>query len=181
MQELDDLELVKQAQMGNIAAVGELYDRYQPRIFRYIRFRVSTLQAAQDLTGELFLQMVNHLPDFRPMGVPFSAWLYRIAHNLVIKQSQREDQQVAVPLVYANNMSRNHDNPAYLVEEQLEKERLAHGLEKIDKNQREVIILRFIVGLSLKETAQMLEKTVAAVKTLQHRGILALQVALTHD
>lgn len=178
MQELNDMELVKQAQTGSIAAVAELYDRHRSQIFRYIRFKVANTQAAQDLTGEVFLRMVDHLSDFQPRGVPFSAWLYRIAHNLVIRQGQQESRWSVVPLVYANNVSRNGDNPALVVERQLEVDSLWQGLENIDEIQREVITLRFIAGLSLKETAQVLDKTVAAVKTLQHRGILALQATL---
>ena len=181
MQELDDMELVKRAQAGNAAAVGELYDRHQPRIFRYIRFKVAHTQLAQDLTGEVFLRMVNHLSSFEPRGVAFSAWLYRIATNLVIKEGQRESKQPLVPLVYANYISQNHDNPTQVVERRLEKEWLCQGMDKIDENQREVIIMRFVVGLSLKETADTLNRTVAAVKTLQHRGILALQAALAYE
>ncbi len=181
MQELDDMELVKHAQAGNMTAVAELYDRHRLRIFRYIRFKVANTHVAQDLTGEVFLRMVDNLPGFRPMEVPFSAWLYRIAHNLVIKQGQKEAQQPIVPLVNAHNMSRPHDNPAQVVERQLEMEWVLDGLDKIDDNQREVIILRFVAGFSLKEVAEMLDKSVAAVKTLQHRGILALQVALAYE
>ena len=181
MQELDDMELVERAQSGNIAAVGELYDRHRPQIFRYIRFRVANVQVAQDLTGEVFLRMVDHLPKFQPRGVPFSAWLYRIARNLIIKQGQKESKQPIVSLEYANNVGQNSNNPALVVERQLEMEWVLQGLERIDEIQREVIILRFIVGLSLKETAQVLEKTVAAVKTWQHRGILALQTALAYE
>ena len=181
MQELDDMELVKHAQAGNMAAVAELYDRHRPRIFRYIRFKVADTQMAQDLTGEVFLRMVDNLPGFRPMEVPFTAWLYRIAQNLVIKERQKEFRQPAVPLVYAQEVSRQRDNPAHLVEKQLEMEWVLDGLHKIDENQREVIILRFVAGFSLKEVAEMLGKTVAAVKTLQHRGILALQVVLAYE
>lgn len=181
MQELDDMELVKRAQAGNAAAVGELYDRHQPRIFRYIRFKVAHTQVAQDLTGEVFLRMVDHLSSFEPRGVPFSAWLYRIATNLIIQEGQRESKQPLVPLVYANHISQNHDNPTQVVERRLENEWLWQGLDKIDENQREIIILRFVVGLSLKETAGTLNRTVAAVKTLQHRGILALQAALAYE
>lgn len=181
MQTLDDMELVKQAQSGSLTAVGELYDRHRLRIFRYIRFKTANTQIAQDLTGEVFLRMVDHLPSFQPRDVPFSAWLYRIAHNLTIKQGQQESKWAVVPLVHADHVSRNGDNPAHVVERQLEMEWVWQGLEKIDESQREVLILRFVAGLSLKETAAALERTVAAVKTLQHRGVLALQVALAYE
>lgn len=180
MQEIDDMELVKRAQAGDIAAVGELYDRHRTKIFRYIRSKVFNAHLAQDLTGDVFLRMVDHLPEFRPMGVPFSAWLYQIARNLIIQHGQKENKSQIVSLVHANNVSRNKDNPALVVERKVEMEWVLQGLEKIDEFQREVIILRFIVGLSLKETAEMLNKTIAAVKSLQHRGILALQVTVVY-
>lgn len=181
MQELDDMELVRQAQSGNITAVGELYDRHRSRIYRYIRFKTANAQVAQDLTGEVFLRMVDHLSGFQPRGVPFSAWLYKIARNLIIKQGQQESRQPLVSLAYAGPASQNGDNPALVVERRLEMERVWQGLDNIDESQREVLILRFIAGLSLKETADTLEKTVAAVKTLQHRGTRALQAVLaTH-
>lgn len=180
MQETDDMELVKRAQAGNITAVGELYDRHRIKIFRYIRSKILNTQQAQDLTGEVFLRMVDHLPSFQPMGVPFSAWLYQIARNLVIKQVQKENKQQIVSLFHANSVSRSNDNPARIVERNMELEWLLQGLEKIDEFQREVIILRFIVGLSLKETAEVLDKTLAAVKSSQHRGIMALQVAVAY-
>lgn len=180
MQEVDDMELVKQAQAGNLSAVGELYDRHRPKIFRYIRFKTANTQVAQDLTGEVFLRMVNHLSTFEPRGVPFSAWLYRIARNLIIKEGQQESRHSTVPLGYVDDLNHNHnqDNPAVVVERRLQMERVWQGLEKIDDNQREVLMLRFIAGLSLKETARTLDRTVASVKTLQHRGVLALQAAL---
>ena len=181
MKEIDDMELVRQAQSGSVTAVGELYDRHRSRIFRYIRFKTGNKQVAQDLASEVFLRMVDHLPDFQPRGVPFSAWLYRIANNLIIKRGQKEYKQPVVPLIYADMISQNGNNPALVVERQLEMDWVWQGLEKIDENQREVIILRFITGLSIKETAEALAKTVAAVKTLQHRGILALQATLAHE
>lgn len=180
MQELDDMELVKQAQRGNSTAVGELYDRHRQRIFRYIQAKTRHTDIAQDLTGEVFLRMVDHLPHFQPMGVPFSAWLYRIANNIIIKHGQKEDQQPVVPLGYAH-MDTTSNNPASIVEKQIQIEKMMRSLEKIDENQREVVILRFIVGLSLQETADTVQKSVANIKTLQHRGILALQAALSAE
>lgn len=178
MQELDDMELVKQAQSGSVEAVGDLYDRHRQRIFRYIRANTGNTYVAQDLTGEVFYAMVNALPSFEPRGVPFSAWLYRIAKNLIIKERQRESKQTMVPLADAELVSQNVGNPVSVVEQQLQMEQILQGLAGLDEAQREVVVLRFMVGLSLKETAEMLDRTVGAVKTLQRRGVMALQVAL---
>ncbi len=178
MQERNDMELVALAQTGDIEAVGELYDRHRERIFRYIRVHTNNTQVAQDLTGELFYRMINALPSFEPRGVPFSAWLYRIARNLIINEGRKESKQITVSLDHAETIHQNGTNPVVVVEQQLQMEQVLQGLEKIDENQREVVVLRFIVGLSLQETAVTLERTVGAVKTLQRRGVLALQIIL---
>ncbi len=178
MSELTDETLIRRAQNGDVNAVGALYDRHRQRIFRYVRARVYNTHLAQDLTGEIFLKMVANLPHYREMGVPFSAWLYRIAHNYIINSLQKDKTHQHVPIVYANNVSRRQDNPALVVEQQLQLEGIRQGLEQIDETQCEVVILRFLVGLSLKETAATLEKSVSAVKSLQHRGILTLQAIL---
>ncbi len=179
MHDLSDAELVERAQSGDLEAVGLLYDRHRARIFRYVRARIYDTHLAQDLTGEVFLQMVAHLADYRVTAVPFSAWLYRIAHNHVVNHiGRKETQYQHVPLVLAGHLSHKEDNPAQVVERRLTLEAIQQALERIDEIQREVIILRFWLGYSLKEVAAMLDKTVAAVKSHQHRGLLALEVAM---
>lgn len=178
MTELSDANIVELAQSGDLEAVGNLYDRYWLRIFNYVRAKVYDNHLAEDLTGEVFLRMVEHLPKYRTMeGVPFSAWLFRIAHNLIITHHRKEIAFQQVPMDYMNNQT-HQDGPALMVESNLERTRLLQGLAKLDETQREVIILRFLVGMSLKEAAESLNKTVGAIKTLQRRGILALVVFL---
>ena len=183
MLELSDAELVEHAQNGNLDAVGQLYDRHRTRIFRYVRSRIYNTQLAQDLTGEIFLQMVTHLPGYRVTAVPFSAWLYRIAHNHIINHAGRKENRYQyVPLLYASDViSQKEDNPARIVEQKLQLEEVQQALERIDEIQREVIVLRFLLDFSLKEVALVLGKTVAAVKSLQHRGLLALEVAMKYE
>lgn len=181
MTDSNDTTLVNEAQNGNINAVGKLYDRYQPRIYKYIRARVYDHHKAQDLTGEVFLLMIKHLPGYREMGVPFSAWLYRIAHNLLVNHIQKETQTEWVPISFAENHHHHSGNPSVVVEQQLALEGLFHALKKLEDVQREVIILRFLADLSLKEVAHIVDKTVAAVKAIQHRGLLALKNALDSE
>lgn len=173
-----EANLIKRAQEGDVNAVGELYDRHQTAIFRYVRARIYDHQTAQDLTGEIFLRMVENISSYRAMGVPFVAWLYRIAHNHLVNHIRKETAQTIEPLTAAAFLPHNEGNPATLVENKVELERLLRALERIDEQQREVLILRFLVEMPLKDVAETLDKTVGAVKTLQHRGTLALQVAL---
>ena len=182
MLEPSDAELVEHAQNGDLDAVGQLYDRHRTRIFRYVRSRIYNTQLAQDLTGEIFVQMVTHLPRYRVTAVPFSAWLYRVAHNHIINHAGRKENRYQyVPLVFAGDVSRKEDNPARIVEQKLQLEAVQQALERIDEIQREVIILRFLLDFSLKEVADVMGKTVAAVKSIQHRGLLALEVAMKYE
>jgi RNA polymerase sigma-70 factor (ECF subfamily) len=173
-----DEHLVKQIQQGSGEAMSILYRRHRPAILRYAQARVYDWQQAQDITGEIFLRMIAHLPQYQITGAPFTAWLFRIAHNIVITHRQKESRTPLVPISHADNSSRPEDNPALLVEKEMEMDWVWRGLRQLDETQRDVIILRFLVGLSLQEAAHALDKSVGAIKTLQHRGILALRVTL---
>ena len=176
--ELNDAVLIEQAQGGDVDAVGTLYDSHHQPIFRYVWSRVGDQQLAEDLTGEVFTRMVTGLPGYRPPAVPLRAWLYRIARNLIVDHHRSENGRVPTSLDAAENFSGDSDQPGLIVEQQLTQERIREAISSIDPIQQEVIILRFIAGLPLAETAQTLEKTIPAIKSLQHRGLAALRVAL---
>jgi RNA polymerase sigma-70 factor (ECF subfamily) len=173
-----DVDLVKRAQGGDVEAVGELYDRHHTRIFRYLWSRLRDPHVAEDLTGEVFARMVKDLPGYRPRGIPFQAWLYRIAHNLAVDHQRVQGRHPLVSLDDAEDVRAEGQDPAAKVERQLTVERVESALEALDPIQRDVVVLRFLVGLSLREVAAALTKSVAAVKSLQHRGLVALRVAL---
>jgi RNA polymerase sigma-70 factor (ECF subfamily) len=187
LQNISDVELIKRAKnrkndpVAGAAAVGELYDRYYEAIFRYIWARVSNLQLAEDLTGDVFTRMVIHLPKYRYTGNPFSAWLYSIARHVVIDNYKKASSRNEVPLedmvaVYAGGR-----DPAQIVEQQIFEERIVEGLSELNSFKRDVIILRFIVGLSLQEVASILERTISSIKVTQHRAIKELREILeTH-
>lgn len=176
-----DTALVRRAQGGDVSAIGELYDRHHERIFRYVWSRVNNKNLAEDLTGEIFTRMVSNLPDYRSVGLPFPAWLYRIAHNLIVDHYRKNSGRSPLPLDHAESLSGGRDNPDSIVEHNVTLERLRRALERLDQAQREVVVLRFLAGLSLQEVALALDKTVAAVKSLQHRGLAALRVELAQE
>jgi RNA polymerase sigma-70 factor (ECF subfamily) len=162
-------------------AAGELYDRHNERIFRYVWARVREDQTAEDLTGEVFARMVTGLPGYRPTDVPFQAWLYRIAHNLIVDHYRKEGRSSLVPLQQAEAVREEGNSPASIVEQQLAIDRVRKALGALEPSQCEVILLRFLVGLPLQEVALTLDKSVAAVKGLQYRGLIALREQLTTD
>jgi RNA polymerase sigma-70 factor (ECF subfamily) len=178
MHHLSDAALVRLAQEGQVEAVGQLYDRHQARIYRYIRARIYDNMSAQDLTGEVFLKMVANIQTYQERGTPFSAWLYRIAHNHLINHNHQDQTVRLAPFDQAEYAPVMGNNPAVVVEKKQIEQELLLALEGIDTLQREVVVLRFLVGLSLQETAAALEKSVAAIKSIQHRGLKALRVIM---
>jgi len=164
-----------------MAAVGKLYDRHYTRIFRYLWSRLRDPHLAEDLTGEVFARMVRDLPNYRSTGVPFKAWLYRIAHNLAVDHQRAASRHESVPLYHAEGLNANDADPGRTVERKLTVERVVAALETLDPTQQEVVVLRFLAELSLREVAAALDKTVAAVKSLQHRGLVALRGALQEN
>ncbi|CAG1012640.1 ECF RNA polymerase sigma factor SigD [Anaerolineae bacterium] len=177
MRDSSDAELITHAQRGEVNAIGRLYDRHRESVFRYLWLRLDDRQLAEDLTGDVFMRMLDALPRYRLQGLPFRAWLYRIAHNLLIDYFRKMNHQTTVPIEIAEELETD-DDPGRTIEQVLLTERLQAVLLRLEPTQCEVIVLRFLAGLSLRETAQTLGKTEAAIKALQHRGLSGLRRAL---
>ena len=174
-----DPDTVTLAQRGDAQALGRLYDQHHAALFRYIWARVGEKQLAEDLTGDVFMRMLAALPRYRPGDVPFRAWLYRIARNLLVDHYRKAQARPAEPLQDSHERLESGDDPGSAVEQKLSAERLQQVLALLDEAQREVLSLRFLAGLSLQETAAALKKSEAAVKALQHRGLGALRLVLS--
>jgi RNA polymerase sigma-70 factor, ECF subfamily len=172
--------LLARARRGEPDAIGSLYDRYSPGIFRYLWYRLGDRCQAEDLTGEVFMRMLKSISGYRSQGSPFRAWLYRIAHNLLVDAFRSERAAQEVSLEEAGELEGTGLPPSQQVERNLTLDTVRKSLENLAQPQREVVILRFIDDLSIAETALVLGKTEAAVKALQHRGLAALQAALAH-
>ncbi len=154
-----------------------LYDRHQARIFRYLYIRLSDHQQAEDSTGDVFMRMVANLPGYQNKELPFQAWLYRIAHNLLVDE-YRKQQFTMVQIDEAEKHPMEEHDPKTCVDDHLAIQEVHKALEKIDPLQREVVVLRFLVGLPIKEVALILNKTVPAIKAMQFRGLLCLREML---
>ena len=111
---------------------------------------------------------------------PVRAWLYRVAHNLIVDHFRKENSYILVSLDHAEGLHGESDNPASIVERRLTLEQARRALAGLDPSQQEVVMLRFLVGLPLREVALALGKTVVTVKLLQHRGLMILRTALSH-
>ncbi len=176
-----DADLVARAQAGEAEAVGQLYDEHQPALFRYVSMRVAERQLAEDLTGEVFMRMLSGLRRYRATQAPFRAWLYRIAHNLLVDHHRQALRYPLLPLESLQGRPAEDDGAAGAIDQALTLEQVRQAMAELEDAQREVIALRFLSGLSLQEVAMVLEKSEMAVKALQHRGLAALRGSLVQE
>lgn len=172
--------LVAQAQRGDAQAFATVYEQLFDRVFRYMLLRTGEQAVAEDLTQEVFVRVWEALPRYQPRGLPFSAWVFRIAHNLVVDRYRRKGVAEEVPLETAFGLSGGRD-PAEGALANLDAQRLRAALGRLSDLQRQVILLRFGAGLSLQETAQVLKRSEGAVKALQHAAVENLRRLLTHN
>ena len=176
--DVPEMDLVARAQAGNRAAFGSLYERYMEQIYRYVYYRVSDRDEAEDLTETVFVKAWEALPRFRPRGVTFRAWLYRIAHNAVI--DRHRTRKVVLPLEQAQDwLDVESSSPEAAAETAEETATLGEALSRLSPRLREVILHRFISGLSHAETAQVMGLRQGHVRVLQHRALNQMRDLLT--
>jgi RNA polymerase sigma-70 factor (ECF subfamily) len=167
-----DTDLVGRAQAGEADAVAELYRHHSPAIFRYFFFRVPDQATAEDLTGEVFLKMLEALPRYVDRGYPFAAWLFRIAHDRLVDYHRRKASHGSGPL---SDRLVDAGADTELSAQRAQEDRELHArLAELTSEQRLVVQLRFVEGYSLQETAAILAKTPGAIKALQHRALQQL-------
>lgn len=166
--------LVLRAQKHDQEAFAQLYEEYFDKIYRYVTLKLGDEMEAEDVTQQVFLNTLQSISSFKWKGKPFSAWLFRIAHNQVVDHL-RKKKRATLPLSESLPSS---DNPQQITEHKLEIERLLSATKKLTEAQREVLSLRFSSELPIAEVAMVMGKSEGAVKALQHSAILALRRAL---
>lgn len=169
----DEESLVERAQKRDTEAFARLYEEYFDKIYRYLILRLGNQMEAEDLTQQVFLKALESIPTFRWKGVPFSAWLFKIAHNLAVDCLRKRNKQGRLCLDKVVVVS--DSNPQLEVERRLEVERLIAATQKLTKAQAEVISLRFVSELPVAQVARIMGKSEGAVKALQHSAIIALR------
>ncbi len=174
-------ELLTQAVELDEAALSELYDRYELKIYNYIYRRTSDQALSEDLTAQVFLKMLEAIHNERAWRSSFSGWLYRIAHNLVIDHYRTRDRQKQISLDDAPAMADMGVSPVRAAEIALDGEALRAAIRRLTDDQAQVISLRFLEGYSFSEIAEMMDKTEGAVKALQHRAVATLRQLLVRE
>ena len=153
-----------------------LYEAFAPRLRRFLRYQVSDVDTAEDLLQQVFVKMIEALPRYRAHGVPFAAWVFRIARNLVI--DTRRTAHPAAPIELAEDHPAQDEGPERTAERADDRARLMVALDGLPADQRDVLIWRFFGELSPMETASAMGRSTEAVRSLQHRAVLALRTSL---
>jgi RNA polymerase sigma-70 factor, ECF subfamily len=176
-------DLVHAAQAGDIAAFGTLYDRYVDVVYRYVFFRVGDRDLAEDITSETFLRALRRICSVSYQGIDVGAWFITIARNIVfdhVKSSRyklevvTDDVAAAGPAPFAGQSMTTVTGPEQLALSNATRDALLTCIAELGDDQRECIVLRFIQGLSLSETAQIMKRNEGAIKALQHRAVRKL-------
>ena len=173
----EEESLVRRAQERDQQAFAQLYEEHFDKIYRYVALRIGNKIEAEDITQQVFLKALQSISSFRWRGIPFSAWLFRIAHNQVVDYLRKRTKQATVP-VDESTVSLI-SNPQLLVEQRLDIEQLLSATKRLTPAQREVISLRFAGELPVAQVAKIMGKSQGAVKALQHSAIVALRKALS--
>lgn len=169
----DERLLIEEAKRCNPIALDTIYQRHYAGIHQYIYYQVGNITLAEDLASEVFVRALEALPRYTFRGTPVVAWLYRIAHNLVIDYRRRQSRRNDVPL--EEYLGANQEGMDHIVDQHVERETLRRALQVLTDDQRQVLLLRFAQDLDNREIAAILGKTEGAVKALQHRALAALR------
>ena len=183
----EERSLVDRAKAGESEAMGRLYDAYVARLYRYCLTRVGDETEAEDLTEEIFVKVLGAIDRFewRPgaegQRIPFGAWIFRIARNEVASFQRRaaaRPRRAEFSDLVAERLRDEGRGPQELTETKLTIEEVFRAVRELPEAQRDVILLRFASGLSVKETAEALGKHEPNVKVLQHKGVQRLRELL---
>ena len=177
LSERSDAELIARTQQGHVEAFGELYQRYLDPIYRYLRMRVNLESDAEDLCEAVFLRSFEALDRYVERGHPFSAYLYRVARNLLADHYRR--QPASVGLEEADHVEELDSDLDTVVIRREQVRGISEVLEQLPEDYREVIRLRVVLELPNESVAAWMERSPGAVRVLLHRALSALRQGLS--
>lgn len=173
--------LIRAAQRGDNQAFAALYRASVDKIYRYVLYRVENAIVAEDITADVFLRMVEGLPKYEDRTSPLLVWLYRIAHARVVdhyRRTKHSSQSEDIDTLDQRPDPSAEDDLDLPLEQAFTSEQLRLALQTLTDAQRQVILLRFVEGYNLEQTAFVMQKTVDAIKAMQYRALQAMGQAL---
>jgi RNA polymerase sigma-70 factor (ECF subfamily) len=169
--------LIRSSIEGDSKAFEALYLHYMERIYRYIFFRVGDEAQAEDMTEEVFVRTWEALPKYKLGESRFTSWLYTIAHNLIVDHYRRRNPTP----ISSEDLARHadpRDLPERIIDRKQEFEVLANSIMQLEDLEQQVLLLRFVEGLSHREIAKIIGKSQTASRVIQHRALKALRILL---
>lgn len=176
---LAEWELVRRAQQFDEDAIHVLYETYYPKIYNYAFMQMGDVQAAEDLASDVMLKMIEAINSYKFKGLPFGAWVFRIARNRIIDLHRRRKRRGEVDL--SETISTALANPQVLAERALERGQIQVALKHLTPEQRQVIVLKFIEGFDNRSVGKIMGRSEGAIKSLQHRALGALRRIMQPD
>ncbi len=170
-----DENAVTLASQGNPEAFSYLYEKNVTRIYNYIYYRIGSATDAEDITSRVFYRAFGHINSYVEKGVPFSAWLYRIAHNLIANWHRDNLRRKEVPLEDHLDLPHKADQPERMLEKNQEMDVLLKGIRRISPDRQQLILLKYLDNLSNAEIAQIMGRSEGAIKSLYHRALISLR------
>jgi RNA polymerase sigma-70 factor, ECF subfamily len=173
----DEINLVQRAQQNDSQALAEIYEAYFDKIYRYIAMRIRNEMEAEDLTQQVFMKLLQSISSFKNQGVPFSSWVFRIAHNQVVDFLRQQNRKSTVD-IEGLPLPDTADDPQHIMEQEYDIQELKKAMQHLTESQQEVLSLRFTGEMPIAQCAQIMGKSEGAIKALQHSAVQALRKAL---
>jgi RNA polymerase sigma-70 factor (ECF subfamily) len=171
---VDESRLVREART-DAAAFGRLYELYVDRIYSYVYYRTGNNHDAEDLTARVFMRALQHIGRYEDRGLPFSAWLYRIARNIVANWHRDEGRRQMISLNDLVQWRVTEDSPELSAELLENKELLLDAMRRLPSERQELLILKFVERLPNAEIGEIMGRSEGAIKSLYHRTLLSLR------
>ena len=186
-----DTDLAKRARTSR-EAFGELYERRVADIYRYVYYRVGSVEDTEDLTARVFARALKHIHNYNDRGLPFMAWLYRIAHNVVANYHRDSSRHPSVPLDDVDMETASYGQAAALQEDsaaatdlridsERERAKLIEAIRKLPEERQQLVVLKFVQQLQNVEIGQIMSRSEGAIKSLYHRTLAQLRELMEED
>ncbi len=165
--------LIRRAQLHDEEALTRIYEENFDRVYRYVVLKIGDRTEAEDITQQVFINVIKSISSYKWQGAPFTAWLYRIAHNQIVDYLRRKTK---VPTAQLSETLPSKDiDPTTAVEQKLQIESITEVMKRLTSAQQQVITLRFTAEMSIAEVAKAMGKSEGAIKALQHSAVAALR------
>lgn len=172
-------KLIHDARNGDREAFGKLYDTFLDAVYRFVYFRVSSREDAEDITEQTFVSAFEHIGNYKEQGLPFEAWIYKIGRNKIIDYYRSKKKHVS--LENAIGIPDGEQNPQRDAENNLTKEYIMTCMQRLPESYQEIIILKFIEEKTNEEVSVLLDKPLAHVRVLQSRALSKLRNLVDHE